>query len=101
MLGASPDSFSSTMRTKFGGVGGSLEVTRFTNPDSDVNHVDNQLATSPDDAAIGCPSNAIGSLACAGKTSVVDGSSRKRTSEWNKARARSREDSASAWRSGR
>ena len=45
------------MRTKFGGVGGSLEVTRSTNPDSDANHVDNQLATSSDDAAIGRPSN--------------------------------------------
>lgn len=101
MPGTSPDSFSSTMRTKFGGVGASLEVTRSTNPDSDVSHVDDQLATSPDDAAIGRPSNAIGSLACAGKTSVADGSPRKRTSEWNKAPARSRAASASAWRSGR
>jgi hypothetical protein len=43
-----------------GGVGGSWDVTRSTNPDSDASHADNQLATSPSDAAIGCSSNAIG-----------------------------------------
>jgi hypothetical protein len=41
------------MRTKWGGVGGHVEVTRWTNADSDVSHVDNQLRTSPSDAAIG------------------------------------------------
>lgn len=46
MSGTSPDSFSSTIRTKLGGVGGSFDVTRSTNPDSDASHADNQLATS-------------------------------------------------------
>ena len=46
MPGTFPDSFSSTMRTKFGGVGGRLEVTRSTNPDSDASHADNQPATA-------------------------------------------------------
>jgi hypothetical protein len=43
------------MRTKFGGVGGSLEVTRFTKADCDAIQSDNQIDTCTR-AAIGCRS---------------------------------------------
>jgi hypothetical protein len=55
------------MRIKFGGVGGSVEATRSTNADSDAIQSDSHVDTSCIRVAIGRPSNAIGSLVCAGK----------------------------------
>ncbi len=70
LVGNSPASFRSTMRAKFGGVGGRFEVTRSTNAASDASHSDSHVSTSPIGAAMARPSNAIGSLACAGNTTV-------------------------------
>src|SRR5689334_22066256 len=68
--GNRPLSFSSTIRAKFGGVGGRFDVTRSTKLDSDCSHSESHLLTSATDEAIGRSSNAIGSLACAGSTTI-------------------------------
>lgn len=49
------------MRRKFGGEGGSFDVTRSTNADSDQSQPPSHASTSPSLAATGCPSNASGS----------------------------------------
>jgi hypothetical protein len=76
-------------------------VTRFTNPDSDVSHSASHAVTSFSVAETACPSDAMGSLVCAGSTVVSGPSCRRRLSEANSALARSRAASALAWRSGR
>ena len=50
------------MRTKFGGVGGTFDVTRCTNPASDVSHSASHAVTSFSVAETARPSNAMGSL---------------------------------------
>jgi hypothetical protein len=78
-VGNSPASFRSTMRAKFGGVGGSLEVTPCTKASSDASHSDNHGSTSPTCAWTARLSNAIGSLACAGNTTVWGRRARKQS----------------------
>ncbi len=97
----SPASLSSTMRAELSGVGGRFEVRRSTNADFDTIHLDSHVATSCSGAPTACPSNAIGSLVCAGKTSSWEGSCCRRVRDPNRARARSRAASGSAWKSGR
>ena len=65
-------------------------MTRSTNADSDLIQSDNQVDTSASGAAMGRPSNGIGSLACAGNTTMLGGSCRSVLSDWNRSRARRR-----------
>ena len=75
------------MRTKFGGAAGRSDVTRSTNADSDAIQPDSQVVTSLSRAATGCPTNAIGSLACAGSTMTSGRSCCKCVRESNSALA--------------
>ena len=79
--GASPARFSSTIRSKFEGVGETWPAISSTKASSASRRTRMLSCTSGSGAHIGSPSNATGSLVCPGRTSVSGPRARRRCRE--------------------